>query len=607
MKTIILGFDSFDPTVFEEMASQDEVPHLQEFLEMGGYSRLEVCSPPQTEVSWTSIATGVDPGGHGIFDFVHRDPGSYMPYVSILPTRKNALGEQFVPPYTARTLFEEAAALGYPATALWWPAMFPARPELPVMTLPGLGTPDIRGQLGVGMLFSTEDERKEKTKVLRLEQAGRGHFKSVLPGPQVQSRSGPVEASLPLSIEILDEERARVTLGNRQLQLRLGEWSEIVELRFKVGMFFTAHAITRLILTHVHGMVRLYTLPLQIHPLHSIWHYSSSGSFAKNLWKEVGPYLTLGWPQDTTGLEERCITDNQFLDLCQLIFERRKQIFFYLMKDFREGVLGGVFDCLDRVQHMFFRERPDIAQDWYRQLDQFVGEVQERTATWDEKYRFLVLSDHGFSPFLQKVHLNRWLLTHGYLALKDGEAQGDLSSVDWNRTRAYAVGLNSIYLNVQGREGQGIVNAESVESLLTDIKEQLSDWKDANGNFVVHKIRMKHEIYSGPYTRLGPDLLVGYASGYRASPETGLGKIPEKLIAANHDHWGADHCMDAEIVPGVIFANRDLRDFAGISFRDIPFLAIGKHLDQSHLKPPSQRDFHGQKDLEEQLKGLGYL
>jgi predicted AlkP superfamily phosphohydrolase/phosphomutase len=256
---------------------------------------------------------------------------------------------------------------------------------------------------------------------------------------------------------------------------------------------------------------------------------------------------------------------------------------------------------------MFFRERLDIARDWYRQLDQFVGEVQEQTASWGGKHRFLVLSDHGFSPFLQKVHLNRWLLAQGYLALKEGVGQGDLSDVDWSRTRAYAVGLNSIYLNIQGREGQGIVKAESVESLLTDIREQLSDWRDANGNFIIHKVRLKHEIYSGPYTRLGPDLLVGYASGYRASPETGLGKIPEKMIAANYDHWGADHCMDAEIVPGVIFANRDLSDFGEISYRDIPFLAIGKHLDQSHLKPPSQRDIQGQKELEDQLKGLGYL
>ena len=165
MKTVILGFDSFDPAIFENMAGRNELPNLARLMEAGGYSRLDVSSPPQTEVSWTCIATGTDPGGHGIFDFVVRDAASYMPYVSILPMKKTALGEGFIPPYTTKTFFEEAAEMGYPATALWWPAMFPARPELPVNTLPGLGTPDIRGQLGVGTLFTSADETKKKTAV----------------------------------------------------------------------------------------------------------------------------------------------------------------------------------------------------------------------------------------------------------------------------------------------------------------------------------------------------------------------------------------------------------------------------------------------------------
>src|SRR5215211_8652222 len=191
MKTLLIGFDSFDPAVFEELAGQNKLPNFEKFVEQGGYSQLQVCSPPQTEVSWTIIATGFDPGGHGIFDFVHRDPATYAPYVSILRTEKSALGEQFVPPYTTKTFFEEAAELGYPATALWWPAMFPARPGVPVNTLPGLGTPDIRGQLGVGTLFTTEDESLKKTTVVKLTEVGKDRFASALPGPQVNGQEGP--------------------------------------------------------------------------------------------------------------------------------------------------------------------------------------------------------------------------------------------------------------------------------------------------------------------------------------------------------------------------------------------------------------------------------
>ena len=605
MKTLILGFDSFDPAVFEELAGRNQLPNLEKFSQHGGYAHLEVCSPPQTEVSWTSIATGADPGGHGIFDFVHRDPATYLPFVSILPTRKSALGEQFVPPYNARTFFEEAASMGYPATALWWPAMFPARPEVPVMTLPGLGTPDIRGQLGVGTLFSSEDESKEKTAVVKLVPAGRDRYQADLPGPQTKGLEGPRTIRLPLVVDVIDANTARLTIDNQQIELRSGEWSDIIELRFNAGMLMTIHAITRLMAVSLKGAVRIYALPLQIHPLHSTWHYATSKSFSKKLWNEVGPYLTLGWPQDTTGLEEDCITDEQFLDLCRMIFERRIQILDYLLDDFREGVLASIFDDLDRVQHMFFHDRMDIVHDWYRRLDEFVGKVNARVEAWNGKHRYLILSDHGFGDFRKKVHLNRWLVENDYLCLKNGGA--DLSGVDWSKTKAYAVGLNSIYLNISGREGQGSVPAEQIEPVLAEIKNNLLDWKDADGTAIVQKVRLKHETFHGPFTRFGPDLVVGYAPGCRASAETGLGRVPAAALEPNTDHWGADHCMDAEAVPGVIFSDRDLRDFGTISFRDIPFLAIGKHLDQSHIKPPSQAAGEGQKDVEERLKGLGYL
>ena len=123
----------------------------------------------------------------------------------------------------------------------------------------------------------------------------------MLAGPQTPGRAGPQTLSLPLKIEIIDQKNARITMDRQQLAVYLGEWSDIVELRFKAGMLFNIHAITRLIAVSLQDTVRVYALPLQIHPLHSTWHYSSSSSFSKKLWKEVGPYLTLGWPQDTTG------------------------------------------------------------------------------------------------------------------------------------------------------------------------------------------------------------------------------------------------------------------------------------------------------------------
>lgn len=607
MRTVMLGFDSFDPLNFERLADAGRMPHLGGFTNNGGYSRLEVCSPPQTEVSWTSIATGVDPGSHGIFDFVHRDPATYVPYVSILPTRQSAVGEQFIPPYTTRTFFHEAAEMGYPATALWWPALFPARMDIPVGTIPGLGTPDIRGQLGVGTYLTTEPGEKKKVKVVRLEPGGRGKFNGSIEGPQTRTRDGIKPMVQPLAVEVLDETSVRLTIGKQKMELKPGQWSPIFELQFPAGFAYTVHAITQVILTEVKERVSLYFLPLQIHPLHSHWHYATPSSLVKDAWKNAGPFLTLGWPQDTNALEEGCISDDQFLSLCDSVFESRKRVFYRRLDSFEEGVLAGIFDCLDRVQHMFLRDRRDVVDAWYAKLDRFVGDVQARIDSLGlEKHRTLILSDHGFQAFEHKINLNHWLIQNGYMTLSDPQG-ADLSKVDWGKTRAYALGLNSVYLNVAGREGQGIVQAAELETLLDEVKNKLSDWKAANGDAVFTRILPKHEAFNGPYSRLGPDLVMGYAPKYRASADTGLGRIGSVSMEANTDHWGADHCIDSNAVPGVLFANRDVANMPGLSFRDIPFLALGKHLDQSYIKPPSQTGSAGQKDLEERLKGLGYL
>ena len=608
MRTIIVGFDSFDPGVFESLNGAGRTPNLSRFLEQGGYSPLEVCSPPQTEVSWTSIATGVDPGSHGLFDFVHRDPQTYIPYVSLLPTKQSVVGEQFLPPYTTRTLFHEAADMGYPATALWWPALFPARPELPVATIPGLGTPDIRGQLGVGTYITTDMRELKKTKVIRLESSGKGRFSAALEGPQVKTKDGMRPALLPLTVEVVDETSAALTIGDQKLQLQLGTWSPVFELKFKAGFAFSVHAVTQVILTELRGRVSLYFVPLQIHPLHALWHYATPPGMVKEAWKVSGGYLTLGWPQDTNALEDGCINDEQFISLCDSIFSSRKRIFFHQLDRFQEGVLAGIFDCLDRVQHMFTRTNADVVHDWYARLDGFVGELQARIQKMGlEDHRLLILSDHGFKTFEHKVHLNHWLVGNGYMSMANPAEAAELKNVNWRATKAYALGLNSLYLNVANREGQGIITPEQIEPLLDELKSRLLNWQTDDGRQILSRVLLKHEAFTGPYTRFGPDLVMGYAPGFRASSETGLGKSATSSLEPNHDHWGADHCIDSTKVPGVLFANRDIKNMPGLSFRDIPFLALGKHLDQSYIKPPSQLAGQGQKDLEERLKGLGYL
>ncbi len=608
MHTLILGFDAFDPARFETLLEAGELPNLARLSSQGAYRRFAVANPPQSEVSWTSIATGLDPGGHGIFDFVHRNPARYELQVSLLPTRSGRLGTRFVPPHSAYTIFEHAVDQGYPATAVWWPASFPARLESPVRVLPGLGVPDIQGRLGVGTLFSTEVEwqpRERKTALELLSPAGPGRYRAQLRGPQKKTVSGVQQAALDLQLDMRTE-GARLVVGKQRLKLAAGTWSPIVELRFAMGPFVGVRALTRFLLTRMEPAPRLYALPLQIHPLRSPWPYAAPPGFAKSTWKRNGPFLTLGWPQDTTGLEEGCMSDEQFLALCDSIFETRRRILMHHLEDFPEGLLATVFDTLDRIQHMFWRDRPDIVDSWYRKLDALLGQVQDRLARMGKRPRLIVVSDHGFAPFDQKVHLNRWLIEQGYLVAANGAA-GDLKEVHWPQSRAYAIGLNSLYLNLQDREGQGCVEPGQQKELAAEIRARLENWRGPDGRRIVDRVATRTEAFSGPLAEYGPDLVVGYAPGCRASAETGLGAWKEQPLTENRDHWGADHCISPQAVPGVLLASEGLTAYARPTFRDFPELAVGASLRGGPTSAPPDWGEEDQQAVEERLKGLGYL
>lgn len=611
MRTVIIGLDAYDPILFEKLYEQGKLPNLGGLLEGKGYSRFQVANPPQSEVSWTSIATGLNPGEHGMFDFVHRDPASYSLQVSLLPTGRNLGGLQFVRPYNARTIFDVAAERGYHSTSLWWPATFPARPESPVRTLPGLGAPDIQGRLGVGSLFCANSdlpEKQGKTPVFQLKKKGSGHYQGEFEGPRVNSKSGPVNAVLPLELIVKDDHHVELQLGHEIHSLTLGKWSPILELRFKISWMASVHAITRIILTQINPSIQLYALPLQIHPIHPIWRYGTPATFVKEAWQTSGPFLTLGWPQDTTALEDGCINDEQFLALCDSIFEARSALFDHLLGQFREGLLASVFDSLDRIQHMFWRNRPDVVEAWYLKYDRLVGKTRRMIESQPQGLaRLLVISDHGFNTLDQKVHLNHWLIENGYLFTQAGMEERAFKSIDWSRSRAYAIGLNSLYLNLAGREREGIVLPQQRDGLIQEIQSGLGAWTASNHQPVVHQAYSRDQVFHGNFSALGPDILVGYTPGFRASAETGLGAWGIESLETNHDHWEADHCFDAVGVPGVIFSSSSLSDYPHPSYTDVPAIAINAAPDAHGAAPPPRLEAEDQAKVEERLKSLGYL
>jgi predicted AlkP superfamily phosphohydrolase/phosphomutase len=200
----------------------------------------------------------------------------------------------------------------------------------------------------------------------------------------------------------------------------------------------------------------------------------------------------------------------------------------------------------------------------------------------------VVMSDHGFAPFRRQAHLNAWLEQNGYLALKDPENRDSyewLQGIDWSRTRAFAVGLNSLYINVRGRERYGIVPSAERAALAREIADRLKGWTDGPGGpQVVSQPLLREEIYHGPHVDEAPDILVGYARGYRASWATTSGEVPAGLLIDNDDEWSGDHCMDARAVPGILLSNRPLKTNVPADLSDLTVSILASF----GVNPPDQ-------------------
>jgi predicted AlkP superfamily phosphohydrolase/phosphomutase len=270
--------------------------------------------------------------------------------------------------------------------------------------------------------------------------------------------------------------------------------------------------------------------------------------------KMMGAFSTLGLAEDTWACNEGAITEADFLTQSYLIFNERKQMFSDALKKTRKGVVGCVFDTTDRVQHMCFRDlhNANTIEDLYRRMDEVVGEALNRV---DDNTLLMVLSDHGFCSFNRGVNLNAWLRDNGYLKL-NGQGGRYFECVDWSQTSAYALGLGGLYLNLRGREPDGIVSpGPEASALKRELIQKLSGLQDS-GEIAIREMYDAEAIYKGPYLDGSPDLITGYNEGYRAAWGAALGEVSGPIFETNDKPWSGDHCVDPALVPGVLFSNR---------------------------------------------------
>ncbi len=398
-----------------------------------------------------------------------------------------------------------------------------------------------------------------------------------------------------------------LSFGGISQRLAPGEWSDFYRVKFPLNPVLRLSTLVRAKpLEWGTERGRIYVEPINFDPreLPPQISISSPRGYAEELAASIGDYETLGWACATSPVKDSMIDDQTFMEDIEFVLAERERMLDRELARRDWSCLYAVFSEPDRVQHRLFRHidpknpmhdpvkaaarirafgREFPASDAILQtcieMDRLVGKAM---AACGDHSVLLVASDHGFSSFRKGVNLNNWLHEKGYLAIREAGGAGTVvrvgdlydsreifGYVDWSRTKAYSLGLGKIYLNIRGREPNGVVEPAEATRVGAEIARALEEYRDPEtGEKVVRRCYAKEEIYSGPHVGGSADLILGFEEGYRVSWQSTLGGIdPPKeidgrpavgrVILPNDQPWSGDHCsLDPSVVPGIFFSNR---------------------------------------------------
>lgn len=567
-KVVVIGLDGFEPKIVEPMLAAGALPNLAKLRARGGFSRVQTTYPAQTPVAWSTFATGLNPGGHGIFDFIRRDPRTYLPDLSMSRyEQKNA----YLPPKAVNLrrgapIWELLSNAGIPSTIVRCPCCYPPD-NIKGRMLAGMGVPDLRGGLGTSTFYTSNGDvaAQESENVLRVSVDGSGVIRTHLIGPRNPKTRSDFQFDITIHVEPSAKKIVIRSEGQpKTLEVKEGQWSDWLKVKFKTGLLQSVRGQVRFHLVQMEPVFELYASPINFDADAPLFPISSPPEYAGELAQEVGTFYTTGMVEDHTGFNNGRLDESAYLEQCQGVLRERERMMLHELDRMEEGLFFCLFDTPDRVQHMFWQrsdaEMTRIIEDQYRACDAAVGKALDYA---DDETLMIALSDHGMNSFERGVHLNTWLHDQGLLAyhsgIRPGADAGDFfHGVDWSRTKAYALGLGGIYLNLKGREEKGIVEASETESLKSAIADGLTNLTDlALGKAAISSVATREQIYSGAYAHESPDLLVNFAEGYRVSWGTALGGAPEGYFEDNVKRWCGDHIIDPCLVPGVLFMNRE--------------------------------------------------
>jgi predicted AlkP superfamily phosphohydrolase/phosphomutase len=501
------------------------------------------------------------------------------------------------------------------------PQTFPAE-EIPGGEfLSGLGVPDMRGRVGTPSYYTSEPGFKVHDNEFSVEvipvPSRRGVIESSIYGPfnkpfydfpiekavdqadpkdrrrvrddlkrRFEERGIPSRIDIPVIFRVAaDGSTVTIETSRQSRTLRPGEWSDFVVLEFPINPLVDHLAplrgIVKFKLLSTSPELRIYMSPVNFHPASEPVPFSYPVSFASDLASRIGLFKTLGWAIDTWSLPTKLVDDDFFVEDLNFTVDGEQKLMNALLKDEGVSLFVQVFEFTDRIGHMFWRYMdpkhplysPELAAKYqgemlkaYQRMDSIAGEARRLAGP---EALFIVCSDHGFSSWRRGVNYNTWLVKNGFMTIVGdaGETKTleDLfethelfDQVDWSRTKAYAMGLGGIYINLAGRETQGsVAPGEEYETVRSQIIAGLEGLVDpATAEHPIKKVYRREEAYTGYDPVIMPDLRVANNLGYRIGWQTALGEVPRDLFEDEKKAWSGDHCsLEPSLVKGILFIN----------------------------------------------------
>lgn len=483
-RVVVLGIDGMDPKILRETIERypELTRNYQALIAQGGLHDLRTSTPPQSPVAWSNFITGLDPGGHGVFDFIHRDLTTRGPITST--TKSEEAGHIGLPwdgwqiptggastsNRSGKAFWTILAEHGVPADIWRMPANFPVEAS-EGWSFSGMMTPAIDSAYGESKIYSSSVETQQRIKGDRLVAVTDydGVIDTVLSGPENPFKESHERVTVPMRIYVdraaekngVKVGAAVIEVGEKPIVLSPGQWSDFTRVRFDSApkaklVVPPIWGEVRFYLRSVHPDFELYCSAVNIDPIEPIAPVSEPSSASAEVAKQSGLYYTQGMPEDVMALKDRALTDVEFMAQSDVVHHEGVRLLDFALDRYLRNERGGLlffyFSGVDLCSHMMWRhadaqhpshdeafassdssawsgrERStwkDVISDLYLRMDPIVGRVR---AALPADTTLIVMSDHGFAPYYRKFSLNTWLWENGYLVLKDGETKEKAAS-----------------------------------------------------------------------------------------------------------------------------------------------------------------------------------